>query len=115
MGNRKFLSGGLFPVHPFSVSQFNDNGETTYYESKPHYDIEWHNGDGDGSSKSSGKALIIGKEGTGLSKQVREAFARGDIRTIHVPMEPGIESLNAAVCGSVVMFEYHRQGLTKNK
>eukprot|EP00551_Chaetoceros_affinis_P005370 CAMPEP_0203665190 /NCGR_PEP_ID=MMETSP0090-20130426/2446_1 /ASSEMBLY_ACC=CAM_ASM_001088 /TAXON_ID=426623 /ORGANISM="Chaetoceros affinis, Strain CCMP159" /LENGTH=423 /DNA_ID=CAMNT_0050528663 /DNA_START=1 /DNA_END=1272 /DNA_ORIENTATION=+ len=88
-----------------------EGSEERNYESKPHYDIDWHNCNG--SSKSSGKALIIGKEGTGLSKQVREAFSRGNIRTVHVPMEPGIESLNAAVCGSVVMFEYHRQGLTK--
>lgn len=73
------------------------------FNSIPHYDIDWHD------PTSGGKALIIGKEGSGLSDPVRDAFSRGDIRTIHVPMEPGIESLNAAVCGSVIMFEYHRQ------
>jgi len=27
----------------------------------------------------------------------------------HIPMGAGIESLNAAVCGSVILFEYSRQ------
>lgn len=84
-------------------SERNDNEGLEGFESIPHYDIDWH------GSNSGGKALIIGKEGTGLSNQVREAFSKGDIRTVHVPMELGIESLNAAVCGSVIMFEYHRQ------
>ncbi len=73
------------------------------FESIPYYDINWHN------PNSGGKALIIGKEGTGLSEPVCQAFSCGDIRTVHVPMEPGIESLNAAVCGSIIMFEYLRQ------
>lgn len=73
------------------------------FESIPYYDINWH------KPNSGGKALIIGKEGTGLSDPVCQAFSCGDIRTVHVPMEPGIESLNAAVCGSIIMFEYLRQ------
>lgn len=32
-----------------------------------------------------------------------------NIRAVHVPMQPGIESLNAAVCGSIILFEYSRQ------
>ena len=83
-------------------------GGVETFESVPYFDVDWHEVD------SRGKALIIGKEGTGLSKEVRNAFAEGDIRTIHVPMEPGIESLNAAVCGSVVMFDYHRQAISKS-
>lgn len=31
------------------------------------------------------------------------------VRAVHLPMCPGIESLNAAICGSVIMFEYLRQ------
>ncbi len=80
-----------------------DADENVSFESIPYFDVDWH------EPNSKGKALIIGKEGTGLSEEVREAFSNGDIRTIHVPMEQGIESLNAAVCGSVIMFDYHRQ------
>jgi TrmH family RNA methyltransferase len=70
-------------------------------ESVQHYDVPW----------SSGKAsaLMVGSEGNGLSDEVRQAVASGYIKAIHVPMEVGIESLNAAVCGSVILFEYHRQ------
>ena len=43
-----------------SEERNDENGQTTYkYESKPHYEIDWH--DCHGSSRSSGKALIIGK------------------------------------------------------
>mmetsp|Transcript_12301 Transcript_12301/g.17953 ORF Transcript_12301/g.17953 Transcript_12301/m.17953 type:complete len:375 (-) Transcript_12301:482-1606(-) len=76
------------------------NGAELVYESKPHDNIHWT----DHSS-----ALILGREGTGLTSEIRKAVAEGQIRSVHVPMEPGIESLNAAVCGSVIMFEYHRQ------
>lgn len=68
--------------------------------SVPHYGVDW-------TAKPS--ALVIGSEGTGLSDTVRKAVANGTIRATHVPMEPGIESLNAAVCGSVVLFEFLRQ------
>ncbi len=76
-----------------------NNGKLEF-ESKPHDAINWTSGS---------NALILGREGTGLSTEIRRAVANGQIRSVHVPMEPGIESLNAAVCGSVIMFEYHRQ------
>jgi len=84
-------------------SNYENDRKEFNYESVAHYDVDWFN------SKYENKALIIGKEGTGLSNHVREAVSNGMIRSVHVPMEQGIESLNAAVCGSVVMFEYHRQ------
>jgi len=37
------------------------------------------------------------------------------VQAVHVPMQPGIESLNAAVCGSVILFEYYRQRLMREK
>ncbi len=81
-------------------SEKDNTGGEMKFESKPHDAINWTNGS---------NALILGREGTGLSTEIRRAVADGQIRSVHVPMEPGIESLNAAVCGSVIMFEYHRQ------
>lgn len=50
-------------------------------------------------------ALVIGNEGAGISP---ELLARVHER-LHIPMAPGIESLNAAVAGSILMFERLRQ------
>ena len=71
----------------------------------PHYEIDW------AASSTTPSALIIGSEGNGLSHPVRKAVADGTIQATHIPMEAGIESLNAGVCGSVMMFEYQRQCL----
>ena len=79
--------------------------------SSAHYDIDWN---------QHPQALVIGSEGTGLSPSVRQSLATagdddnddsrgGVVRAVHVPMQGTIESLNAAVCGSVIMFEYMRQ------
>ncbi len=50
-------------------------------------------------------ALVIGNEGAGISSgllaQVHER--------VYIPMAAGIESLNAAVAGSILMFERQRQ------
>jgi RNA methyltransferase, TrmH family len=66
----------------------------------PHYDVDW---------TQHPTAMVIGSEGTGLSDAVRGMVVSGEIKSVHVPMESGIESLNAAVCGSVILFEYLRQ------
>ncbi|MBR0398189.1 MAG: RNA methyltransferase [Eubacterium sp.] len=52
-----------------------------------------------------GTALLIGNEGKGLS---RELTGQADYR-IRIPMEGSVESLNAAVAASVMMYEVHRQ------
>ena len=75
-------------------------------ESARHYDVDW---------TGAPSALIVGKEGSGLSPGVRHALEAGELQPLHVPMETGIESLNAAVCGSVVLFEYHRQATVKSE
>jgi TrmH family RNA methyltransferase len=72
-----------------------------------HTDIDWV-----ASSPSTGvrnSAIIIGREGSGLRPEIRDAVVSGQINSVHVAMEGGMESLNAAVCGSVVLFEYARQ------
>jgi len=65
-----------------------------------HYDIDFSN---------KAAAVILGREGEGLRHPVLNAIKQGKISTVHVPMAEGMESLNAAVCGSVIMFERMRQ------
>ena len=65
-----------------------------------HYDIDFSN---------KAAAVILGREGEGLRSPVLNAIKQGKISTVHVPMAEGMESLNAAVCGSVIMFERMRQ------
>jgi tRNA G18 (ribose-2'-O)-methylase SpoU len=50
-------------------------------------------------------ALIIGSEAEGASEQARELATQ----KISIPMSGDIESLNAGVAGSVLMFEVVRQ------
>ncbi|KAK1745014.1 SpoU family RNA methyltransferase [Skeletonema marinoi] len=64
-----------------------------------HYDVDF----------DKGAAIILGKEGEGLREEVRNAMGQGLISTVHIPMAQGTESLNAAVCGSIIMFERMRQ------
>ncbi len=52
-----------------------------------------------------GTAILIGNEGNGLTEEVSEY---ADIR-VRIPMKGQVESLNAAVAASVLMFEVARQ------
>lgn len=52
-------------------------------------------------------AVAIGSEGRGLSAQL---LAQCDGQII-IPMQPGAESLNAAVAAAVVMWEIARTGM----
>lgn len=49
--------------------------------------------------------LLIGNEGNGLSREIIP-FADA---CIHIPMEGGVESLNAALAAGILMYEVHRQ------
>ena len=90
---------GLLQVQEVYAATMEESGGS---KSVPHFDIPF---------LDHRTALVIGSEGNGLSDEVRNSVSLGEIKAVHVPMEPGIESLNAAVCGSVVLFEYHRQCL----
>ena len=46
-------------------------------------------------------ALLIGNEGSGLS---REFISGADIK-VKIPMEPAVDSLNAAVAAGILMYE----------
>ena len=51
-------------------------------------------------------ALVVGSEGTGLGRLVAETCDA----TINIPMAPGsVQSLNASVAGSLVLYEAFRQ------
>lgn len=52
-----------------------------------------------------GTAFLIGNEGNGLSEQLADAADH----LIRIPMEGGLESLNAGVAAAVLMYEVHRQ------
>ncbi|HOQ07166.1 MAG TPA: 23S rRNA (guanosine(2251)-2'-O)-methyltransferase RlmB [Clostridiales bacterium] len=58
-----------------------------------------------------GIALVIGSEGEGMSRLVREAC---DF-TVNIPMAGEISSLNAAVAGAIVMYEIVRQREERNR
>ena len=51
--------------------------------------------------------LAVGSEGAGLRPETR---ARCDLE-ITIPIDPGVESLNATVAAAVALFEIHRQRL----
>jgi len=85
-----------------------DDDEHASPSSVPYYDVNWKEGP---------SALVIGSEGNGISSEIRTDLMRKktmtttpiSIRATHIPMGTGIESLNCAVCGSVILFEYSRQ------
>lgn len=52
-------------------------------------------------------ALVIGSEALGLEDRWRSPF----IQSVHIPMHGKIDSLNASVSGSVLLFEVARQRL----
>lgn len=76
-----------------------ENGIHTYaahLEGKKYYDR---------FSFREGTAFLIGNEGSGLSRELAE---RAD-SYLKIPMEGKVESLNAAVTASLLMYEAHRQ------
>lgn len=64
----------------------------------------------DGEDYTAGTAFMIGNEGNGLRPQVA-ALADSYIR---IPMEGQVESLNAAIAATVLMFEAGRQRRNKD-
>jgi len=51
-----------------------------------------------------GSAILLGNEGRGI---INAAWA--DMESIRIPMAPGVESLNVATAGALVLFEAFRQ------
>jgi TrmH family RNA methyltransferase len=63
-------------------------------------EVEWGQG---------ARAVVVGAEGAGLSEEVREAMGEGRVRGVRIPLEGEVESLNAAVAGSIILAEAQRQ------
>lgn len=113
-------TGGVERVYAATMIEENndENNDSGPSASLPYFDVDWTHGP---------SALVIGSEGNGLSPVVRRDLVARKARSkldsnadscndvvvaaTHIPMMAGIESLNAAVCGSVILFEYARQCL----
>ena len=54
------------------------------------------------------RALVLGSEAHGVADQI---LSDGRTARCHIPQAAGIESLNAAMAGSVMLFEAQRQRL----
>ena len=54
---------------------------------------------------SGGVGIVVGSEGKGLSRLVRD---RCD-RLVQLPMRGQVDSLNASIAGSIVLYEVMRQ------
>ena len=52
---------------------------------------------------SSKCGIVVGNEGNGISQDTLDM-----IEKVYIPMEGSIESLNAAVAGSILMYEMRR-------
>ena len=63
------------------------------------------------SDLTGGIALVVGSEGEGIGRLVKEAC---DF-TVSIPMAGAISSLNAAVAGAIVIYEIVRQREEKNR
>jgi RNA methyltransferase, TrmH family len=61
----------------------------------PYFQFDWH----------STAALVVGSESRGPSRKALEKATA----TVSIPLEQGVESLNAAVAGSIILFEAKRQ------
>ena len=59
----------------------------------------------DKENYQSGTAILIGNEGNGLRDEVAE---KADV-WVQIPMQGKVESLNAAIAASILMFEVYRQ------
>jgi RNA methyltransferase, TrmH family len=55
-------------------------------------------------------AILLGNEGSGIPGGL---FS--DLPAIRIPLAPGIESLNVAAAGAIILFEAHRQRLNQSK
>ena len=49
-------------------------------------------------------AVVVGNEGHGLSKEVLAACSE----KVYIPMSPGVESLNAGIAASILLWEFYR-------
>lgn len=51
--------------------------------------------------------VVVGNEGQGVSKEISEICCK----TVSIPMEKGVESLNAAISGAIIMYQIYSKSL----
>ncbi|MBI3976940.1 MAG: RNA methyltransferase [Chloroflexi bacterium] len=68
---------------------------------EPYFAVDW----------SAPSALIVGGEAQGAGPAATALAAE----TVHIPMAPGVESLNVAIATAVILFEARRQWLIENE
>ena len=73
----------------------------------PYHAVDWA-GREEGGEPPQTRAVVVGSEAHGLSPAVWAAVGAGRARAVAVPTQ-AVESLNAAVAGSVILCEAHRQ------
>lgn len=56
--------------------------------------------------------LIIGNEATGLGENAKNLACQNGGQLVHVPMANTIDSLSAAMAGTVIIYEAYRQCIT---
>lgn len=56
--------------------------------------------------------LIIGNEATGLGENAKNLACQNGGQLVHVPMANTIDSLSAAMSGTVIIYEAYRQCIT---
>jgi TrmH family RNA methyltransferase len=54
-------------------------------------------------------AIVVGNEANGLCEEIRADVAAGRIRAVSIPMAARLESLNAAMAGTILLSECARQ------
>ena len=68
-----------------------------------YYQVDWTQGP---------SVLVIGAETTGLGKTVKKLAHENKGHIVHVPMVSKLDSLSAAMAGTVIIYEAYRQVIT---
>ena len=85
----------------FNIFSTSSNNKSSKNPPKPYWEIDW--------TKST--TLILGNEGQGIHKEIKEAFNE----TITIPHSELVESLNVACVAVPLLLERKRVAYTSNK
>lgn len=67
--------------------------------SKPYYEVDW----------TKPTVLVVGSEAEGIRAEWKPLLEQGQVIGGRIPLRNGVESLNAAVAGSMILSEALRQ------
>lgn len=74
--------------------------------SSEHYQVEW---------TLAPSVLVVGGETTGLGETVKNFAYENNGQIVHVPMSSKMDSLSAAMAGTVIIYEAYRQAISTMK